>query len=90
MAQDWIGPSVEALAQVLSVWGQFFFVFSVLKGVFLKVMGERLSLSKDERLTPNIGKVMAKNIIHNNPLIFKFRSINWKISKQFCTDLVVI
>ena len=66
------------------------FVLLCLKRHFLKGMGEKHSLSEDERLTPNNGKVMATNIIHQYPHFWLFISINWKISNQLCTSLEVI
>ena len=54
------------------LWGQIFFVVCVCKDIFLKGMGEKLSLSKDERLTPDNGKVMATNVIHQYPPFWLF------------------
>ena len=63
-----IVPNIELTwsEEVLSVWGQqffCFFVFCVLKGIFLNGMGERSSLSEEERLTPDNAKIMATNVI---------------------------
>ena len=51
---------------LLSVWGQgiiYFSKFVVLKRIFLKGMDATFLLSKDERLTPDIGKVMVVYVI---------------------------
>ena len=62
---------------ILCVWGQFFIlVFFCLKRHISERYGERFSLSKHERLPPHIGKVMAMNVIQNNPLILRFNTNN--------------
>ena len=43
------------------------FVFCVWKGIFLKGMGEKHSLCKEELLTPAGSKVMAINVNHQYP-----------------------
>ena len=53
-------------------------------------MGEKRTLSEDERLTPDNGKVMATDVIHQYPDFWLFRSINWKTSNQLCTSLEAI
>ena len=68
---------------LLSVWGeQNIFVFCILKGIFLKGMGERSSLSKDECLTSDNGKVKATNVIHQFPPILLIIVIFCSICEQ--------
>ena len=48
----------------MSVWGQEIIYFSIIvifvsKGMFLEGVDDRFLLSKDERLTPDIDKVMG-------------------------------
>ena len=78
---------------VLAVWGQqnilFFFVLCVLKDIFVKAMGKRSPLSKDERLTPATAKVMATNVIHQFHPILLIIPIFCKTSYQLCIEKVV-
>ena len=74
---------------LLSVWGQKNFVLCVLKGIFLKGMGERSPLSKDELLAPATAKDMATNVIHQFHPILLIIAIFCKISHQLCIEKVV-
>ena len=67
-----------------------FFVLCVLKGIFLKGMGERSPLSKDELLTPATAKVMATNVIHQFHPILPIIAIFCKSSHQLCIEKVVL
>ena len=53
---------------VLSVWGQVIIyvpiiIIFVSRGMFLKGVDDRIILSEDERLTPDIDEVMADCVI---------------------------
>ena len=57
-------PAALGVQEVLSVWGQEIIYSSinaifVSRGMFLNGMNDRFLLSQDERLTPDIDKVVA-------------------------------
>ena len=56
------------------------------KAFFLKGMGEKRSLSEDERLAPDNGKVMATNIVHQYP---SFDCLNQLIGKPAISSVLV-
>ena len=74
---------------IYCLFGVNIFFLCFLKGIFLKGMGERSPLSKDECLTPATAKVMATNLIHQFAPILLIIPIYCKPGKKLCIDKVV-